>query len=454
MRILVLLTSFLCLGALASKAVASDVNIRGNVNQTLTASDNYFLSKTPLGWTYQSNTNGSLDFLARTPDTQYLLNTNYSYFNYYGPGAQETTLRWGAPASARFSIDHTTLLDKYNLALSWTRTDIQTALLAQTGQFQNFGTSGGQRGFLQTFSATGGVTHDVSRIDTVRWQAAASTNQSDDPSFTSYNDFNSSLAWTRPLSPTMSFTSSLYFDWFSQDDPAQSQRLLWTLSGRLTAQVTQLFTVHGSVSELFVNSWQNNPGAATSGLPPLGIPGLGVGLTPFTPLTGAGHALNWDAGFNYRLLKTTNVSMSFTEAIAPVITGQLQKSESMSLAVSHQINNASSLSLIASVSRAVTSTSPQSQFFSGGVIYSYRLAREWNANFSYTYRQREDPTSGFVNGNTFLFGLHYSFNAMGKPGAFNAADTERARLRAQQAVGYVFPGYVGLLPAGIAGLAQ
>ena len=199
MRILVLLTSIFCLGALASKAVASDVSIRGSVNQTLTASDNYFLSKIPLGWTYQSYTNGSLDFLARTPDTQYLLNTNYSYFNYYGPGAAETTLRWGAPASARFSIDHTTLLDKYNLALSWTRSDIQTALLAQTGQFQNFGSSGGQRGFLQTFSATGGVTHDVSRIDTIRWQATASTNQSDDPNFTSYNDFNSSLSWTRPL---------------------------------------------------------------------------------------------------------------------------------------------------------------------------------------------------------------------------------------------------------------
>lgn len=446
-RILVLLTSFLCLGALASKAVASDVNIRGSVNQTLTASDNYFLSNTPLGWTYQSYTNGTLDFLARTPDTQYLLNTNYSYFNYYGPGAQETTLRWGAPASARFSIDHTTLLDKYNLALSWTRSDIQTTLLAQTGQFQNFGTSGGQRGFLQTFSATGGVTHDVSRIDTVRWQAAASTNQSDDPSFTSYNDFNSSLIWTRPLSPTMTFTSSLYFDWFSQDDPAQSQRLLWTLSGTLSAQVTHRFTVNGSVSELFVNSWQNNPGAASN-------TNLGFAFTPFTPLTGAGHALNWNAGFNYRLLKTTNVSMSFAEAIAPVITGQLQKSRSMSLAVSHQINNASSLSLIASVTQAVTSTSPQSQFFSAGVIYSYRLARDWNANLSYTYRQREDPTSGFVNGNTFLFGLNYSFNAMGKPGAFKSADTERARLRAQQAVGYVFPGYVGLLPAGIAGLAQ
>ena len=88
------------------------------------------------------------------------------------------------------------------------------------------------------------------------------------------------------------------------------------------------------------------------------------------------------------------------------------------------------------------------------MIYSYRLARDWSTNLSYTYRQREDPTSGFVNGSTFLFGLNYSFNVMGQPGAFKSADTERARLRSQQAVGYVFPGFVGLLPAGLSGLAQ
>lgn len=439
MKILVLLTSFLYLGALASNAVASDVNIKGNVNQSLTASDNYFLSQNPSGWTYKSYTSGTLDFLMRTPDTQYLLNTNYSYYNYYGPGAQDTSLRWGAPASARFTIDHTTVLDRYNLAVSWTRSDIVTTLLAQTG---TAGTVTSGRGFLNTYRANGGVTHDLSRIDTIRWQAAASSNSSDDPNFTSYVDVNSSIAWIRQLNHTTTLTSSLNFDWFNQDDPAQSQRLLWDLSGRLTTQVTHRLTVNGHVGMLFVNSYQNNPGAVAGVAP-------GFGFVPFQPLTGAGHSVVWDAGFSYRLLKATTVSMTFADVIIPVITGQLQKSESMSLSASHQINNRSRLAFFASVSRTASTTASESQFFSAGAIYSYQLARDWNATLSYTYRQREDPT-GFVNGNTFLFGLNYSFNALGKPGAFSGAERERARLRAQQAIGYVFPGYVGVLPGGVA----
>ena len=432
MKILVLLTSFLCLGASASNAVASDVNIKGNVNQTLTASDNYFLSQMPLGWTYQSNTAAALDFLMRTPDTQYLLNTSTSLYNYYGPGAAEQSLRWGNPANARFSIDHTTALDRYNLAASWTRSDIITTLLAQTGEI---GTVSGGRGYLTTVGINGGVTHDVSRIDSIRWQAAASTNSSDDPSFTSYVDVNSSIAWTRQLNHWMTLTSSLNFDWFNQDDPAESQRLLWDLSGRLNIQVNRRMTVNGHIGMLFANSWQNNPGAA----PVVPVPGFGL---PFQPLTGAAHSLIWDAGFSYRLLKVTTLSMTFAQAIFPVITGQLQKTDSIGLSVAHTINNQSSLAFFSSVVRTVTSTTSNSQFFSAGLVYSYQLARDWRANLSYTYRQREDPTSGFVNGNTFLFGLNYSFNAMGKPGAFSAAEKERGRLRAQQAIGYVFPGYL------------
>jgi hypothetical protein len=443
-KILVFLTSFLCLGAFASNAVAAEVNIKGSVSQTLNASDNFFLSNSPSGPTYQSYTTASLNMLARTPDTNYLLNGSWSLFNYYGPGAQDTSLRWGTPASANFAVDHTTVLDRFNLAGSWTRSDIVTTLLAQTG------TAGvvppGGRGFLDTFSITGGLARDLSRIDTIRWQAAASQNSSDDPNFTPYVDVNSSLSYIRQLNHTTSLVSSLSVDWFNQNDPAQSQRLLWNLSGFLTSQVTSRFSVNGHLGMLWVNSWQNNPGAAV-GTNPFGTPfGLGFGFVPFQPLTGAAHSLIWDAGFSYSLLKTTNLSMTFAQTIFPVVTGQLQKTEGMGLNISHQINNASSLSFFANVNRTVTTTTTPTQFFSGGLIYSYRLARDWNANFSYTYRQREDPSpggGGFVNGNTFLFSLNYNFNIMGNSGAFAQAEAARARLRAQQAIGYVFPGYLG-----------
>src|ERR1019366_9142464 len=117
----------------ASGARAADVSIKGNATETLEASDNYFLSNAPSGPTYKSTTAGTLDVLALTPTTSYLLDTNYSYYKYFGPGAVDTAPTWGTPASATFTINHATQLDLFNIAASWTRTDAQTTQFQQTG---------------------------------------------------------------------------------------------------------------------------------------------------------------------------------------------------------------------------------------------------------------------------------------------------------------------------------
>src|SRR5664279_3680776 len=121
----------LCLGVYASSGFAADVSIKGNVSETVEASNNYFLSNTPSGYTIRSLSAIHLDFMARTPTTRYLLDTNYSYYKYFGPGAADAGgLTWGTPASATFSIDHTIELAKYNIAASWTRVDTATTNLA------------------------------------------------------------------------------------------------------------------------------------------------------------------------------------------------------------------------------------------------------------------------------------------------------------------------------------
>src|ERR1017187_3433436 len=137
----------LCLGVVASGAFAADVSIKGNVSETVDASNNYFLTNTPSGSTVRSLTAGTLDILARTPTTQYLLDTNYSYYKYFGPGAADAGgLTWGTPASATFRIDHTTELAKYNLAASWSRTDAATTQLIQSGTYT-------AHGLINTYSA-------------------------------------------------------------------------------------------------------------------------------------------------------------------------------------------------------------------------------------------------------------------------------------------------------------
>ena len=151
--------------------------------ETLEASNNYFLINSPSGVTIKSLTAGTLDILARTPTTNFLLDTNYSYYKYFGPGAADTSPTSGKPASARFSVDHTEQLTKYNAAVSWSRYDAATTNLAQTGIAAGSGS-------IDTLSAIGGITHDLSRTDSLTWTAQASQGDI-------YRPYDNSLIWTR-----------------------------------------------------------------------------------------------------------------------------------------------------------------------------------------------------------------------------------------------------------------
>src|ERR1700690_383273 len=173
----------------ASGARAAEVSIKGNATETLEASNNYFLLNAPSGATYRSTTAGTLDVLALTPTTSYLLDTNYSYYKYFGPGAIDAgAVTWGTPASATFTINHATNLNLFNIAASWTRTD------AQTTQFQQTGIASGHAS-INTYAVNGGVTPDLGRIDTISWTAQASQVSYTDPTQFPYVDVTTTVAW-------------------------------------------------------------------------------------------------------------------------------------------------------------------------------------------------------------------------------------------------------------------
>jgi hypothetical protein len=409
----------LCLGAFASGAFAADVSIKGNVSETVDASNNYFLSNSPLGATGKSLTAGTLDVLARTPTTQYLLDTNYSYYKYFGPGTADTSLTSGTPANARFSIDHTTELAKYNLAASWSRTDIATTQLAESGIVTASGTQ-------DIFNIKGGVTRDLSRADSITWSAQASKASFTDSTQTPYTDVTTTAAWNHLLSPTTTLTNSVMFDWFKADDPANSQRLFWQIMTGLKSQLTHRLTFNASVGEIFVNAYQE--GVLPSAIPP--------SATSFQIQPGAANGFVWNAGLTYQLLKDTNLSLNAAKTIAPTSLGQLQQSETIGLTLKHDINHASNLSF--STQFAHTSSGTPADFFSASVSYGYKLTREWHTNLSYTYRQRNDDT-GIARSNTILVSLKRDFTLMGNPTAIDEAEKERAEARKQQSVGQVFP---------------
>ena len=441
MRILVILTS-LGTSILASSAFAADVSVKGSASQTLDASNNYFLVNSPAGPTIKSLTAGTLDILARTPTTNFLLDTNYSYYKYFGPGAVDSSPMFGTPASATFSVDHTEQLTKYNAAVSWSRFDTAQTNLAQTG----FATG---RGSIETVSANGGIAHDLSRTDSLTWTTQVSKVTFTDPTQFPYVDLASTAGWQHTVSPTTNLNSFVSFDWFSQDNPAQSQRLFWKLMTGLDSKLSSRLTFTGHVGIGFVNSYQTgNQQSNSSSLAIISSPeATAIGSTPFfQPQVGTGSSILADAALSYQLLKTTKVVLTAAQAVVPTTFGQLQKSDVVGINIAHDINQWSSLSFSAQFSFIPASQGSSlfggqtgsSEFFSASVGYSYQLAREWRSNLSYTYRERKDNT-GIARSSTVSFALVRDFTLLGNPTAINQAEKERARERERQSIGYVFP---------------
>lgn len=441
MKKLVIMT-ILAVGMFTSGARALDLSIKGNVSETLTGSNNYFVSTSPKGGTGQTLTAGTLDVLARTPTTNYLLNTYFSYYKFFGPGAADTSPTWGTPAHANFTIDHTDQLTRYNAAVAWNRVDVAITSFAQTGNATG-------RGSIDTYTASGGLVHDLSRIDSLTFGAQATKTTYTDPAAFPFIDVTTQVAWNRTLSSTTTLFNYISFDWFSEDDPAQSQRLFWKIGTGLNSALTPRLTLTANLAWGFVNSYQTGtPLTTITQIAPISVGNV------FVPQVGSGNSWLGDISLTYQLLKTTTVSLGAAQVIAPLFNGQLQKSDSINLSLIHGINRLSTLafttrfSFVPATAAATAfagsafagSTSSNSQFFSASVTYSYQLAREWRTFLSYTFNESKSDT-GSPNGSYISFGLSRDFTLLGNPTAINVAQRERARQRARQDVGYVFPGF-------------
>ena len=228
----------------------------------------------------------------------------------------------------------------------------------------------------------------------------------------------------------------------------------------LSSSLSPRLTFNGRVGWGFVNSYQTASGA---------IPSIPVGTVSFVPQVGTANSILADVSLAYRLLKTTSVSLTAAQAVVPLFNGQLQKTNQIGLTLSHEVNRLSNLALSASFSfvPAVTGSSTfgtrssASDFFSASISYGYQLAREWRTSLSYTYRQSNGGTgiasggtaiasggtgiasggTGITRSNFISFTLTRDFTLLGNPTAINVAQREKARERAQQNVGYVFPGF-------------
>jgi hypothetical protein len=426
----------LCLGALASSAFAAAVSIKANLSETADASDNYFMSRSPTGYTAKSLSAINLHTLAATPTTRYLLDSNFSYFNYYGPGAKDTTLTWGTPMSERFSVDHSTPLSKYNFSASWQRSDVATTALAQTGRASG-------RGTTDTYKVVDGVTRELSHLDSLSWTTTGSTVSYSDPSQTPYVDYSSTVSWNHRLTPTTTLTQSLNFDWFFFDDAANTQRLMWTPKTGVQSQLSKRLSFTGSVGLFFLNAYQNatTPSLVSSIFQ--NGPGATANGTGTRQQVGAANGWLANMVLNYKLAADTRVTLTAAHATTPTLFGQLQQIDSIGSTLNYDINHSSNLAIFAQFSRTTSggingASGAASEFFTASANYSYTLTREWRTNLTYSYRQRNDQT-GHVSANSILFRLVGDFTLFGKPPTIVKTPSELAQedlARAQ----LVFPG--------------
>lgn len=395
----------LCLIISRSGTFAAEFSAKGSIADTIEASNNYFLSKSPSGYTARSLSRIDLGFLAATPTTRYSLDTDYSYYKYFGPGAKDTTLTWGTPFDLKFGVSHdANPLTKFNFAASWSRSDLATTLLQQTG------TAAG-RGTLDTYSVNGGVQRDVTARDSVSWSASATTVSYSDPAQTPYIDYATNGAWTHRVSPSTTVTTSVGVDWLKVDNISDSQRLFWNPTTAFQTQLTKRLSVNGAIGYGFVNAWQN--GNAQLAAPP--------GVPIFQQQAGATSGWIGNAGMNYQISNDTRVSLIAAKSIVPTVLGQLQTIESAGSTLNHDINRFSSLTFVTQFSHSKTAAvgatpAAASDTFTASASYGYKLAREWRSNVSYTYSQINSQ-SGLERASTVLVSLTHDFTLYGKPPA-------------------------------------
>ncbi len=374
----------LCLAGAVSGAFAAKLSITGRLVQSLTASDNLFLSQNPAGPTYESVSSLFLNFLARTHLTKYALNTNLSYSSYGGPGDVGTSLKTAAPAGVNFSIDHSVdPVTQLNFNAAWQRIDVASALLAQTGQAAG-------RGYQDVYSLRGGLTRELSPIDTLNFTGSASKADYTVPGQTPYKDLGGTVSWRHRLTRRVSLTTAVNGDWYSADDLSGTDRLTWNLSAALEVQLSSLLTVHGRFGEMFANYWSRNGGV------PLNL----INISAFQG--GSGHAPTWDAGLTYQMTPTTVVSAAVAQAITPIVTGELQQSTSFQANVRHDVNHHINVYLSGQYSKLSAGAGGDYDLLSVSTGLTYLPARHYSMTLSYTFNQKTD-VQGAANSNTVLY---------------------------------------------------
>jgi hypothetical protein len=365
----------LAIGALATSARASDLTIKARLIETFEISDNYFMRPNPAGETYRIYSTLGLDVIKRTPTTRYTFNGDFSYYNYLGPGANDTAMTHGKNHNARFTVDSTSKPSEnsYRGSIAWAHQDLATVLLG------DLGTGSVARGDVDTYSLDGNIVRKLSAIDILSWSGNIRSVDLSAPGSTDYTTFSNTGVWTRRLTRSTDFITTGAVDYTLRAN--NTETVFYRATGGMKSQVTPRLSVAGSAGIGIVYS------TGVSAVP------VDSSLTG-VPVIGTGTSVGWlgDLLATYKLTQTTRVRASLSQGIVPDTFGNLSERQTATAGLDHDINRRSSILLASSFTHYTSSgsanTSNASDYFTASATYRHQIAREWQTQFSYYYRHR------------------------------------------------------------------
>jgi hypothetical protein len=362
-------------GMAPSAALAFDWSIKASESETVEVNSNQFLQPN------QAGTIGSYSTLkataeGRTPTTKLDLDGDGTYKKYWGPGVdglQSEFLNYGF--KAHYEASEKTKFDREFVESSWRQQSTALAIL------NDLGVSVRASGFIDRATATGELDRSVSSRDTVS-MLATSTRTSYEPSSGGL-PFMDTLArgnWRHSISHIAAIVGSSEYEQLNFENAFSTQIQIYREQIGVDTNPTALISFRANAGVAYL---ETHRGVSTS---PFG------GTTSNTPVSGAITDWIGDAVLTYRMLKNTTLVMTASQSVGPSIVGSIFKRDTANATLAQTINSYSSLSFSAGWNRQIATTS--TDYVTASLTYSYTLAREWLAQFTYRFQHRFPSTGG------------------------------------------------------------
>ena len=393
----VLIAAIICAGLYCSSARSADISLTSQLSQSAEFNSNYFLQTHPPGLTTSPISSLRVDGVARTPTSRLFGTADLSYQTYAGPGVADFIVAPALNKGAKVALEQTEKQTLYNLAASWRQQQAAPLQLAQTG----IATIGG---FITTTTLQGGLSHQLNASDTLNWQNSWTSTTFTTPGSVPFTDFSSIGDWTHQLSSTTAIIPSVNYEQLNYGGPSQTELKLWRFFLGVSYQYPGRFNLYAAVgalvasasSQQITNPNQLNP--IPTILLPSGLDSL-TGVAPFqpvvalpgAPVTSGVSASTSDWLANLRAIffidNTTQLILVAAQSVSPDSFGNIFKTDSVGVVLRKQVNYSTGLVFAADASR-LASAGTVTDYYTTSATYNYQPLRDWNANVTYTFRQR------------------------------------------------------------------